>query len=103
MIRRPLKSKRTDTLFPYTTLFRSCQYLLMLDRAEDEGVVVAGWIARLRTSPRLATWLWSSRPSTKRCPASLPPLISNAGTEPKPRPAPYFLPRSCQREVERPE
>src|SRR3546814_4783865 len=24
MIRRPQRSKRTDTLFPYTTLFRSC-------------------------------------------------------------------------------
>src|SRR3546814_16463907 len=27
MIRRPPRSTRTDTLFPYTTLFRSCGYL----------------------------------------------------------------------------
>src|SRR3546814_4239019 len=27
MIRRPPRSTRTDTLFPYTTLFRSCQPL----------------------------------------------------------------------------
>src|SRR3546814_1537373 len=27
MIRRPPRSTRTDTLFPYTTLFRSCQIL----------------------------------------------------------------------------
>src|SRR3546814_15838767 len=27
MIRRPPRSTRTDTLFPYTTLFRSCDYL----------------------------------------------------------------------------
>src|SRR3546814_13430435 len=27
MIRRPPRSTRTDTLFPYTTLFRSSQYL----------------------------------------------------------------------------
>src|SRR3546814_17840434 len=27
MIRRPPRSTRTDTLFPYTTLFRSCVYL----------------------------------------------------------------------------
>src|SRR3546814_13763691 len=27
MIRRPPRSKRTDTLFPYTTLFRSCEGL----------------------------------------------------------------------------
>src|SRR3546814_14535350 len=26
MIRRPPRSTRTDTLFPYTTLFRSCPY-----------------------------------------------------------------------------
>src|SRR3546814_6920725 len=26
MIRRPPRSTRTDTLFPYTTLFRSCSY-----------------------------------------------------------------------------
>src|SRR3546814_11203740 len=26
MIRRPPRSTRTDTLFPYTTLFRSCLY-----------------------------------------------------------------------------
>src|SRR3546814_4626214 len=33
MIRRPPRPTRTDTLFPYTTLFRS---LLELARAEDE-------------------------------------------------------------------
>src|SRR3546814_11734035 len=27
MIRRPPRSTRTDTLFPYTTLFRSCPFL----------------------------------------------------------------------------
>src|SRR3546814_5849417 len=27
MIRRPPRSTRTDTLFPYTTLFRSCDYI----------------------------------------------------------------------------
>src|SRR3546814_14209991 len=32
MIRRPPRSTRTDTLFPYTTLFRSA------DRAADAGV-----------------------------------------------------------------
>src|SRR3546814_3170532 len=26
MVRRPPRSTRTDTLFPYTTLFRSCRY-----------------------------------------------------------------------------
>src|SRR3546814_3647356 len=32
MIRRPPRSTRTDTLFPYTTLFRS---LILLDHAAD--------------------------------------------------------------------
>src|SRR3546814_6580270 len=31
MIRRPPRSTRTDTLFPYTTLFRSLRWLLFLD------------------------------------------------------------------------
>src|SRR3546814_16090644 len=36
MIRRPPRSTRTDTLFPYTTLFRSYgQY--HLQHAEDDG------------------------------------------------------------------
>src|SRR3546814_1609986 len=32
MIRRPPRSTRTDTLFPYTTLFRSDQRLIIGDR-----------------------------------------------------------------------
>src|SRR3546814_1289132 len=48
MIRRPPRSTRTDTLFPYTTLFRSHhalnkpefkEYLLNLAKAEDVHVV----------------------------------------------------------------
>src|SRR3546814_17181315 len=31
MIRRPPRSTRTDTLFPYTTLFRSLSYLGYVD------------------------------------------------------------------------
>src|SRR3546814_18206640 len=43
MIRRPPRSTRTDTLFPYTTLFRSradfraIQQLRLLDRADGEA------------------------------------------------------------------
>src|SRR3546814_8074733 len=44
MIRRPPRSTRTDTLFPYTTLFRSprrgdspCRAPSLLDRRLDEG------------------------------------------------------------------
>src|SRR3546814_5240060 len=38
MIRRPPRSTRTDTLFPYTTLFRSASHPLegaVLDRAQQ--------------------------------------------------------------------
>src|SRR3546814_6487159 len=38
MIRRPPRSTRTDTLFPYTTLFRSLTvFLLQLDLHEEEA------------------------------------------------------------------
>src|SRR3546814_19389698 len=39
MIRRPPRSTRTDTLFPYTTLFRSIALLLLLLH-RSRGVVV---------------------------------------------------------------
>src|SRR3546814_6595286 len=35
MIRRPPRTTRTDTLFPYTTLFRSAVAGQMLERRED--------------------------------------------------------------------
>src|SRR3546814_15763519 len=34
MIRRPPRSTRTDTLFPYTTLFRSLNATIVTDRRE---------------------------------------------------------------------
>src|SRR3546814_9134239 len=38
MIRRPPRSTRTDTLFPYTTLFRSGRSVAMWGRGEPSGV-----------------------------------------------------------------
>src|SRR3546814_4436285 len=38
MIRRPPRSTRTDTLFPYTTLFRSTQRLLQQGKDIDSGL-----------------------------------------------------------------
>src|SRR3546814_15826442 len=43
MIRRPPRSTRTDTLFPYTTLFRSYRR-----QHESTASVVLRWHARLR-------------------------------------------------------
>src|SRR3546814_9379849 len=40
MIRRPPRSTRTDTLFPYTTLFRSPAQLL--DDPSEQGIVGLG-------------------------------------------------------------
>src|SRR3546814_13677316 len=46
MIRRPPRSTRTDTLFPYTTLFRSsCRVPPFLALAEGEDIV--GRLGRL--------------------------------------------------------
>src|SRR3546814_10074628 len=76
IIRRPPTSTRTDTLFPYTTLFRSapsrCQWRVRAGRPQeapppsssrsDESVT-----GRLRESPRLASYdghagqRWQSR------------------------------------------
>src|SRR3546814_15662158 len=41
MIRRPPRSTRTDTLFPYTTLFRSAFLVAALDEAFDRHAGVA--------------------------------------------------------------
>src|SRR3546814_13122819 len=44
MLRRPPRSTRTDTLFPYTTLFRSCGFCRKLHSQIDdynrEGIAV---------------------------------------------------------------
>src|SRR3546814_9080648 len=73
MIRRPPRSTRTDTLFPYTTLFRSllgCAAVLALGmvgggyllgdglkraRAADRSVTVRG-LAEKDVTADLATW-----------------------------------------------
>src|SRR3546814_1034236 len=68
MIRRPPRSTRTDTLFPYTTLFRSPRFG---HHFEDEGrlsdftsLVGAGTLPlppRLRRHPKAARFLGSGR------------------------------------------
>src|SRR3546814_3804469 len=50
MIRRPPRSTRTDTLFPYTTLFRS----ITLGR---RGVMGAGLWSRTRRGKQVPTWV----------------------------------------------
>src|SRR3546814_6761869 len=62
MIRRPPRSTRTDTLFPYTTLFRSC--LLSHEFVLCSGIKFAGVVplAQLaRGSPGRAIHLSATR------------------------------------------
>src|SRR3546814_20006711 len=44
MIRRPPRSTRTDTLFPYTTLFRSSELKAPKAAIRDARTFRAGWI-----------------------------------------------------------
>src|SRR3546814_10192894 len=60
MIRRPPRSTRTDTLFPYTTLFRSC---------EDRAAV-----------PELTGDYWTKRVNNPGITAFLPPRANATGT-----------------------
>src|SRR3546814_4850043 len=46
MIRRPPRSKRTDTLFPYTTLFRSGSHHAKRRRHRACGSASRAWIRR---------------------------------------------------------
>src|SRR3546814_4274340 len=42
MIRRPPRATRTDTLFPYTTLFRSLSYIPLSDRENHSFQLSSG-------------------------------------------------------------
>src|SRR3546814_3539182 len=66
MIRRPPSATRTDTLFPYTTLFRSvCRPSL------QEGARVAGW-----RGGRVAAQYRHVRKATARASATRPAMTS---------------------------
>src|SRR3546814_20927135 len=56
MIRRPPRSTRTDTLFPYTTLFRSLLFLLavlVLDTTGGGPTERPDWLTQSRSYPLL--------------------------------------------------
>src|SRR3546814_179769 len=55
MIRRPPRSTRTDTLFPYTTLFRSAVDLDSLLGSEHPARVIWSYVERLDLSDLVAS------------------------------------------------
>src|SRR3546814_19067123 len=57
MIRRQPRSKRTDTLFPYTTLFRSFPSLTVLENLEMGAYTGAGRRGWKRNLERIYAWL----------------------------------------------
>src|SRR3546814_3216533 len=54
MIRRPPRSTRTDTLFPYTTLFRSDGAVLSIDDEANQAVYGVGTTPRMIFEDRAA-------------------------------------------------
>src|SRR3546814_5488831 len=58
MIRRPPRSTRTDTLFPYTTLFRSYQRSKGRSLTNDaEADAIIGLLRRLDQQAEVRDWL----------------------------------------------
>src|SRR3546814_1007561 len=81
MIRRPPRSTRTDTLFPYTTLFRSALSPTVQDRARSTASIpaaarimpgaglrqgCAGWNGQAATRSKVAPESASRRSSSAR-------------------------------------
>src|SRR3546814_10688366 len=56
MIRRPPRSTRTDTLFPYTTLFRSVGGFLLQHRGKEH--ISSAYFMRPQGCLYSAWWLW---------------------------------------------
>src|SRR3546814_16951004 len=53
MIRRPPRSTRTDTLFPYTTLFRSAQVKGKRDGSSSQGLKITAPLWRVSFTLRV--------------------------------------------------
>src|SRR3546814_1827293 len=74
MIRRPPRSTRTDTLFPYTTLFRS--YHINRNPPTTQRAV-SGQSTWPVTKPEPRTVHWTS-PSHRRSPCTPPPVAQRS-------------------------
>src|SRR3546814_4709159 len=68
MIRRPPRSTRTDTLFPYTTLFRSARNSAMIARrADDDPIGTAQGIDQRSGLRRALFDIWRIHGHVERC------------------------------------
>src|SRR3546814_9136231 len=77
MIRRPPRSKRTDTLLPYTPLFRSAEFLVELDQL----VGGARTIALGLRAPDIGVVELPLQPARRRCgapPRGLHPFVQRS-------------------------
>src|SRR3546814_18034743 len=118
MIRRPPRSTRTDTLFPYTTLFRSTLRTVICRRATSASPRARCWLSRPRASPvhglhrgGAASHLPTARPlghtrgergrpymqinTPTRLPTLRLPFTPTPGFKPHP-PPPRPAPRTCR-------
>src|SRR3546814_4835676 len=57
MIRRPPRSTRTDTLFPYTTLFRSTILDLLEVLDQGDNSLLNGLLSASESRDKLKVWL----------------------------------------------
>src|SRR3546814_10808959 len=65
MIRRPPRSTRTDTLFPYTTLFRSDLATLQARLLDTLGGETQARAARMRARELAGEREWATPPGTR--------------------------------------
>src|SRR3546814_3361468 len=78
MIRRPPRSTRTDTLFPYTTLFRSCHRFCPPGRPRNAPSSYPPWRPAFHTVPR-----GYCRPGELLGSSEAAPAASKAGADPR--------------------
>src|SRR3546814_14268791 len=78
MIRRPPRSTRTDTLFPYTTLFRSSIFRYAADRGARERITVFESLAFLAILI-LGVMLADTRSRLKRAEATMAEAAKRIG------------------------
>src|SRR3546814_11493745 len=116
MIRRPPRSTRTDTLFPYTTLFRSPSRLCsarLAQRVFRRRPMAGPQPAHLRQQPRSRRWLiwlvaiavllgayavalrWVTLKVASGVEASVPPLVIDTPGQEAPRSEERRVGKAC--------